>query len=426
MVTKKGTVVVLGLGYVGLPLAIEFSKHYQVIGFDVSEKRIGELKSGFDSSKETASEDIVSAIRDGRLSFTNDEGKLRGKNFYIVSVPTPVNERFEPDLYAVKSASEIVGRAICKGAVVVYESTVYPGATEEECIPLVSDISTLLPSEDFYFGYSPERINPGDKKASVRDIVKVTSGCCPYSAKIIDELYGTIVTAGTFSVKSVRVAEACKVFENVQRDVNIALVNEFSILCHSMGINCADVLSGAATKWNFMPFSPGLVGGHCIGVDPYYLIHKANAVGNSLALTAQARKTNEYMPFFIVQKLKDQFLLDSKSTSINNVLIMGYTFKENCPDTRNTKVKVIIDELANVCNRIDVFDPWVSGPDRTRSGLNFVENLSSARYDAIMVTVKHDIFMESEVDLLVKIQNEDPIFFDLKRCYPNIKSHFIL
>ncbi len=426
MDTKNSTLVVLGLGYVGLPLAIEFSKHYQVLGFDLSENRIRELDSGFDSTKETAAEDILLAKRGGRLSFTNDEGKLSGKDFYIVSVPTPVNERFEPDLYAVKSASEIVGRAIAKGGIVVYESTVYPGATEEECIPLVSDISNLIPSVDFYYGYSPERINPGDNQASVRDIVKVTSGCCSYSAKIIDELYGKIITAGTYSASSVRVAEACKVFENVQRDVNIALVNEFSILCHSLGISNRDVLSAAGTKWNFMPFSPGLVGGHCIGVDPYYLIHKANAIGNNLALTAQARKTNEYMPYFIAQNLKDQFLLSGKPASINNVLIMGYTFKENCPDTRNTKVKIIIDELVDVCNRIDVYDPWVSGFDRTSSGFNFVDNLNTASYDAIIVTVKHDVFMDLEADLLAKIRNEDPVFFDLKRCYVNIDSDFTL
>lgn len=426
MSNENSTLVVIGLGYVGLPLAIEFSKHYQVLGFDLSEKRIRELDSGFDSTKETSAEDILLAKSGGRLSFTNDEGELSGKNFYIVSVPTPVNERFEPDLYAVKSASEIVGRAISKGGIVVYESTVYPGATEEECIPIVSDISTLIPSVDFYYGYSPERINPGDKQGSVQDIVKVTSGCCSYSGKIIDELYGKIITAGTHLASSVRVAEACKVFENVQRDVNIALVNEFSMLCHSLGISSGDVLSAAATKWNFMPFTPGLVGGHCIGVDPYYLIHKANVLGNRLALTTQARKTNEYIPYFIVQNLKDKFLQDGKSASINNVLIMGYTFKENCPDTRNTKVKIIIDELVDVCNRIDVYDPWVSEFDRASSGLNFVDNLNTASYDAIIVTVKHDVFMDLEVDLLAKIGNEDPVFFDLKRCYVNITSDFTL
>jgi len=426
MSNKNSTLVVIGLGYVGLPLAIEFSKHYQVLGFDLSEKRIRELDSGFDSTKETSAEDILLAKRGGRLSFTNDEGELSGKNFYIVSVPTPVDERFEPNLYAVKSASEIVGRAISKGGIVVYESTVYPGATEEECIPIVSDISTLIPSVDFYYGYSPERINPGDKKGSVQDIVKVTSGCCSYSEKIIDELYGKIITAGTYLASSVRVAEACKVFENVQRDVNIALVNEFSMLCHSLDISSSDVLSAAATKWNFMPFTPGLVGGHCIGVDPYYLIHKANAVGNSLALTAQARKTNEFIPYFIVQNLKDQFLLNDKSASINNVLIMGYTFKENCPDTRNTKVKIIIDELVDICNRIDVYDPWVSEFDRASSGLNFVDNINTTSYDAIIITVKHDVFMDLEVDLLAKIRNEDPVFFDLKRCYVNIGSDFTL
>ena len=426
MDTKRQTIVVIGLGYVGLPLVVEFSKYFQVIGFDTNEKRVKELNACMDVTKELTSDDLHECISERGAQITYEELTITGKDFYIVCVPTPVDDRFEPDLTAVKLASMLVGRVIKRGGTVIYESTVYPGATEEDCIPLVAAASGLKRTEDFYFGYSPERINPGDRNSSITGVVKVTSGCCEKSSLMIDELYGKIVTAGTYRAKSIRVAEASKVFENVQRDVNIALVNEFSMLCHALSIDTQDVLKASSTKWNFMPFSPGLVGGHCIGIDPYYLIHKAKTVGYNLDITMQARKINESMPYFIVQQLKDHLLLRDSPARNCKVLIMGYTFKENCPDTRNTKVKEVVNELTKLACKIHVYDPWVDSSELNIHGVNFIDSIGLESYDAVIVAVKHKIFVDYDSSEWARILKNKPIFFDLKNCCPYFDSNFTL
>jgi UDP-N-acetyl-D-glucosamine/UDP-N-acetyl-D-galactosamine dehydrogenase len=420
------TIVIIGLGYVGLPLVIEFSKYFNVIGFDKNTKRVTELLDYIDSTKEVTSKELKEVLNNNGAIFTNNESYIEGKDFYIVCVPTPVDERFEPDLTAAKDASEIVGRVIRENGTVIYESTVYPGATEEDCIPIVSKVSGLEPSKDFYYGYSPERINPGDSNSSVRKVVKVTSGCCSDSAKIIDDLYKTIITAGTFPASSIRVAEASKVFENVQRDVNIALVNEFSMLCHALKINTDDVLEASATKWNFMSFSPGLVGGHCIGIDPYYLIHKAKMVGTDLDITMQARRINESIPYFIIQNFKDHLLKKNIMANVTNILIMGYTFKENCPDTRNTKIKDLADGLLSLGCKLDIYDPWVVDDEALIKKANFINDPYIKDYQAIIVAVKHDQFTQMSQSNWSNLLRNKPIFFDLKKSCVYFKSDFSL
>tara|TARA_B100000963_G_scaffold90291_1_gene77810 strand:- start:1281 stop:2558 length:1278 start_codon:yes stop_codon:yes gene_type:complete len=425
MSKKNKKIVVIGLGYVGLPLVIEFSKFFDVIGLDKNKNRIKELLNLNDSTKEVSRNDLSEAINRG-VNFTDDESKITGKDFYIVCVPTPVDERFEPDLTATRIASEIVGRSIKKNGTVIYESTVYPGATEDDCIPIVSKLSGLKPSEDFYFGYSPERINPGDINSSLKKVVKVTSGCCQYSAKLIDELYKKIIPAGTFLASSIKVAEASKVFENVQRDVNIALVNEFSMLCHALNIQTDDVIEASSTKWNFMPFSPGLVGGHCIGIDPYYLIHKAKMLGSDLDITMQARKINESMTYFIIQNFKDHFLKRNINSKNSNVLIMGYTFKENCPDTRNTKIKDLVDGLLSLECNIDIYDPWITTEAIKSKNVTLVDDIFNQTYQAIIVAVKHNHFTEMSKDNWLNLLKNKPIFFDLKKSCKYLKSDFSL
>lgn len=420
------TVVVIGLGYVGLPLALELSAHYKVIGFDVQTQRIDELNNFIDHTKEISTEKLRSCLSDNGVSFVSKEEQIKGKDFYIIAVPTPVNSRFEPDLSIVESACELMGRVITRDSTIIFESTVYPGVTEDVCIPIIDKISGLKGGEDFYYGYSPERINPGDAKSSVTNVVKITSGCCERSSASINDLYSKIIVAGTYSAQSIKVAEAAKVFENVQRDVNIALVNEFSILCNALNIKTSDVLAAAATKWNFMKFSPGLVGGHCIGIDPYYLIHKANSLGYPLDIAVQARKLNESMPYFIVQELKNKFLQKKRAIDESKVLIMGYTFKENCPDTRNTKVKDIINNLNELNSLIDVFDPWVSYLDKSESGFNFVDEPDKSGYDAVIVAVKHQVFYDYSEKEWNQILANKPILFDLKGCCKGIKVDFSL
>ncbi len=425
MKSKINSIAVIGLGYVGLPLSLELSKHYKVIGFDIDMSRVDELNNAIDRTQEVSNEYLLKSINNKRLSFSSSENSLHDIDFYIVAVPTPVNERFEPDLSIVESASQLVGRVISKGSIVVYESTVYPGVTEDICIPIINKVSGMEGGRDFYFGYSPERINPGDANSSVTNVVKITSGCCKESSRVINDVYSKIISAGTYEAESIKVAEAAKVFENVQRDVNIALVNEFSILCNALKIDSSDVLDAAATKWNFMKFSPGLVGGHCIGIDPYYLIHKANSLGYSLDITMQARKINESIPHFIVQELKNVLL--QKNMPINNIkiLVMGYTFKEDCPDTRNTKVKDIINNIYEFTSSVDIYDPWVSALDKENSEFNFIEELKD-NYDVVIVAVKHTYFQNLTKDEWNNILKEESVLFDLKGCCNEIKSDFSL
>jgi UDP-N-acetyl-D-glucosamine/UDP-N-acetyl-D-galactosamine dehydrogenase len=426
MKSEINSIAVIGLGYVGLPLSVELSKYYRVVGFDIDASRVDELNNSIDRTQEVSNEHLLESINKNKLSFSSLETSLNGIDFFIIAVPTPVNERFEPDLSIVESASQLIGRVISKGSIVVYESTVYPGVTEDVCIPIINQVSGMEGGRDFYFGYSPERINPGDVNSSVTNVVKITSGCCKESSKVINDVYSKIITAGTYEAESIKVAEAAKVFENVQRDVNIALVNEFSILCNALKIDTSDVLDAAATKWNFMKFSPGLVGGHCIGIDPYYLIHKANSLGYSLDLTMQARKINESMPYFIVQELKNVLLQNNSPIKDIRVLIMGYTFKEDCPDIRNTKVKDIINNIYEFTSSVDIYDPWVSASDKYKSGFNFIEELGD-NYDAVIVAVKHTSFQNLTINEWNNILKEKPVLFDLKGCCNNeIESDFSL
>jgi len=426
MSENKKSVVIIGLGYVGLPLALEFSQHYCVTGFDVNSERIDDLNDFRDTTQEVSSRALKSALTSQNITFVNDETKIVGKDFYVVAVPTPVNSRFEPDLTIVEKASVLLGRVIASGSIVIFESTVYPGVTEDICIPLINKGSGLEGGVDFFYGYSPERINPGDLTSSVTTVVKVTSGCCSKSADLINELYSSIVKAGVYSAKSIKVAEAAKVFENIQRDVNIALVNEFSILCTAMGIKTSDVLDAADTKWNFMRFSPGLVGGHCIGIDPYYLIHKAKSMGHSLDIAVQARKRNESMPYYIVEQLKNKLIQMRRPINDINVLVLGYTFKENCPDIRNTKVMDIIVNLNEFTSSVAVFDPWVAESDKKHSKVNFIQDPRNQVFDAVIIAVKHQDFVEYSKNDWDEILRGNPIVFDLKESCHNVNSHFSL
>ena len=420
------TVGVIGLGYVGLPLLVQFAKKYKALGFDLDRDRIYELENGLDHTFEVEPSDLIQARDEKLAKFSFDPSDLRNLDYYIVCVPTPIKENNEPDLIALTAASKLVGRHLKKGSTVVFESTVYPGATEEVCIPIIEKESGLLRSTDFFYGYSPERINPGDKERKVTDIVKVTSGCCEHSAKQIDKLYTSVIKAGTFQAKSVAVAEAAKVFENVQRDVNIALVNELSILCDKLGINSADVLKASSTKWNFHKYAPGLVGGHCIGVDPYYLIDRGKSVGVEMGLIEKARKINESLVFHIVDQFKTA-LLKKKIYSENiNVIIFGYTFKENCPDTRNTKVKELAFSLSEIIDSVDIFDPHVREVDLEHSELNFVNCFDNAPYDAAFLAVNHDEFQSFDREFWGRILKKNHIVFDLKNSIAAIEVDFRL
>jgi UDP-N-acetyl-D-glucosamine/UDP-N-acetyl-D-galactosamine dehydrogenase len=348
---------VIGLGYVGLPLAVEFGKKYQTIGFDINVNRVEQLKSGVDSTLEVDAAELTSS---SQLTFSCDVEQLKSVDVYIVTVPTPVDRHKRPDLSPLISASKTIGKTVRKGNVVIYESTVYPGATEEDCIPVVEQVSGLKFNQDFFAGYSPERINPGDKQHRLTTIKKVTSGSTPEVADYVNRLYGSIVTAGTHQASSIRVAEAAKVIENTQRDLNIALVNELAIIFNKMGIDTLDVLEAAGTKWNFLPFRPGLVGGHCIGVDPYYLTHKAQEIGYSPEVILAGRRINDSIGQYVVAQVVKLMLKRRIHVEDSNILIMGLTFKENCPDIRNTRVVDIVNEFKDYGANVDVYDPWVS------------------------------------------------------------------
>jgi len=409
----EARIAVLGLGYVGLPLAVEFSKQYEVIGFDINEHRVSELNKGHDRTLEVADETLSAAVQ-SRLSVTACPEDLATANVYIVTTPTPIDENKEPDLRAITAASKTIGAVLKPGDTVVYESTVYPGATEEHCVPVLEKISSLKLNEDFTVGYSPERINPGDKKHTLANIIKVTSGSTPEAADYIDALYGSIIAAGTHKAPSIQVAEAAKVIENTQRDVNIALMNELAILFNRLEIDTRDVLEAAGTKWNFLPFTPGLVGGHCIGVDPYYLTHKANAVGYHPEIILAGRRLNDSMGSYVASQTVK--LMAKRGLPINSasVLVLGLTFKENTPDLRNTRVIDVIKELEEYGIDVSVYDPWADPAEARRYlGIELLHESELSKYDGIVFTVNHKDFQNGpKVEELLK--NKQCIVYDLK------------
>jgi len=389
-------IAIVGLGYVGLPLALAFSKYFSTVGYDINKKRIDQLRSGYDHTNEALTESLAP---NANLVFTNNEDDLANSSIYIVTVPTPIDTDNSPDLEPLIAASKLVGSRLEKDNIVIYESTVYPGATEEICIPLLEQTSGLVLNRDFYVGYSPERINPGDRIHTLENIVKLTSGSNEESSLLIDELYKKIITAGTYRLPGIREAEAAKVIENVQRDVNIALMNELAQIFKRLNIDTQTVLHAANTKWNFLPFTPGLVGGHCIGVDPYYLAHKAREAGYEPHIIPASREINEGMGRYIA----DQIMQVMRSANIKkpNILIMGLSFKENCPDLRNTKVIDIYRTLLPSSSNVDVFDPWVDRETALKEyGIELINEPVNGQYDAIILAVKHDIFAESGIETI--------------------------
>jgi len=407
---------IIGLGYVGLPLAVEFGKKYSVLGFDINQSRIEQLQKGYDSTLEVSDNELKEAIY---LKYSSAVTELKSCNVYIVTVPTPIDEHKQPDLTPLVKASEMLGKVVKKNDIIIYESTVYPGATEEVCLPVVERVSGLKFNEDFYAGYSPERINPGDKEHRVTNILKVTSGSTPEIAEIVDQLYKSIITAGTHKASSIKVAEAAKVIENTQRDVNIALINELSIIFNKLNIDTLEVLEAAGTKWNFLPFRPGLVGGHCIGVDPYYLTHKAQSVGYHPEMILAGRRLNDGMGKHVVSELVKKML--KKRIQINgaNILLMGLTFKENCPDLRNTKVVDIVSELKEYNINVDIVDPWCSNDEAQHEyGLNLTTEYKENNYDAIILAVGHNEFKEMGADKIRGLGKVDHVLYDLKYVLP--------
>ncbi len=403
---------VVGLGYVGLPLAVEFGKKQEIIGFDINEKRIDALQSGFDSTLEVAEDELQAAKF---LTYSSDKNDLATCNVYIVTVPTPIDEHKQPDLTPLIRASETIGTVIKQGDVVIYESTVYPGATEEVCVPVIEERSGLVFNKDFFAGYSPERINPGDKSHRVTTIKKVTSGSTPEVADFVDQLYRGIIAAGTHKASSIKVAEAAKVIENTQRDLNIALINELAIIFNKMNIDTQAVLEAAGTKWNFLPFKPGLVGGHCIGVDPYYLTHKAQAIGYNPEIILAGRRLNDGMGEYVVSQLVKAMLKRRLHVDGSNVLILGLSFKENCPDLRNTRVIDIVRALQDYNVNVDVYDPWVDKAEAfAEYGINPVNAPRIGAYDSVVIAVGHRQFVDLGVDQIRSYCKEQHVVYDLK------------
>ncbi|MEZ8991512.1 Vi polysaccharide biosynthesis UDP-N-acetylglucosamine C-6 dehydrogenase TviB [Vibrio breoganii] len=402
---------IIGLGYVGLPLAVEFGKKFNTLGFDINTKRVKELTEGNDFTLECSSEELSEATH---LNYSANVTDLNDCNVYIVTVPTPIDEHKQPDLTPLVKASEMLGKVVSKGDIIIYESTVYPGATEETCIPVVETVSGLTFNQDFFAGYSPERINPGDKEHRVTNILKVTSGSTPEVAEYVDQLYKSIIVAGTHKASSIKVAEAAKVIENTQRDVNIALINELSIIFNKLNIDTLEVLEAAGTKWNFLHFRPGLVGGHCIGVDPYYLTHKAQTVGYHPEMILAGRRLNDGMGQYVVSELVKKMLKQRIHVEGANVLVMGLTFKENCPDLRNTKVVDIVSELKEYNINVDVVDPWCSSEEAQHEyGLSLSEPKSD-HYDAIILAVGHNEFKAMGAEEIRKLGKESHVLYDLK------------
>ena len=406
---------IIGLGYVGLPLAVEFAKNRPVIGFDINKKRIRELKMGRDSTLETTEGELREAKF---LSYTTNPEELKSANCFILAVPTPIDKHRKPDLIPLLKASETVGKFLKKGDVVIYESTVYPGATEEECVPMLEKYSGLKFNQDFFCGYSPERINPGDKEHRLATVKKVTSGSTREVANLVDSLYKEIITAGTHKAESIKVAEAAKVIENTQRDLNIALINELAIIFNKMGIDTEAVLKAAGSKWNFLPFRPGLVGGHCIGVDPYYLTFKAEAIGYRPRIILAGRHLNDSMGVYVVSQLIDAMIKKTIPIDGANVLIMGLTFKENCPDVRNTLVIDMINELAQYGCNVEVFDPWVDVEEaQSECGVLPIEEPEKNKYDAIIMAVAHDEIKELGYEKIREYGKNPHLLYDLKYLF---------
>ena len=403
---------IIGLGYVGLPLAVEFGRKRDVIGFDIKQDRIDELKSGHDSTNEVTSEELAAARY---LTFSTQIKDLDICNCYIISVPTPIDEDKRPDLTPLISASETVGKILKKGDLVIYESTVYPGATEEDCVPVLEKFSDLKYNQDFYCGYSPERVAPGDKEHSLTKITKITSGSTPEITDLVDSLYSDIITAGTYKTSSIKVAEAAKVIENTQRDLNIALGNELAIIFKKMGIDTEEVLKAAGSKWNFLPMVPGLVGGHCLGVDPYYLTYKAEALGYRPEIILAGRRLNDSMPSYVVAQLIEQMKKHSIQIKGARILVMGLTFKENCPDLRNTRIVNIISELGDKNCDVDVYDPWVKNKDaKDLFNITLTQNLRTDTYDSVILATKHQQFQDLGASYIRSLCKSDHVIYDLK------------
>lgn len=406
---------IIGLGYVGLPLAVEFSRKRPILGFDINQRRIDELKSGNDFTLETTQEELAAA-KD--LSYSTNPDDLRTCNCFIVTVPTPIDEYKRPDLTPLIKASETVGKVLKKGDIVIYESTVYPGCTEEDCVPVLEKYSGLKFNQDFFCGYSPERINPGDKEHHITTIKKVTSGSTPEIADLIDELYNEIITVGTHKAESIKIAEAAKVIENTQRDLNIALINELALIFNKLGIDTEAVLKAAGTKWNFLPFRPGLVGGHCIGVDPYYLTHKAEAIGYHPQVILAGRRINDGMGVYVAGQLFKEMLKRRVQVLGARVLVLGLTFKENCPDLRNTRVIDVIHELQDYEIQVDVHDPWINGDQAQHEfGLDLVQTPLNHTYDGIILAVAHDEFKEMGAEAIHKLGKDNHVLYDLKNVF---------
>ena len=404
-------IAIIGLGYVGLPLAVEFGKKYSVSGFDINQVRIDELTSGYDRTQETTSEELKSLQH---LTFSTDKEQLSTCNIFIVTVPTPIDKYKNPDLTPLLSASRTVGKFLKKNDLVIYESTVYPGCTEEDCVPVLEQESGLVFNQDFFCGYSPERINPGDKINTLTKIKKVTSGSTPKIADFVDDLYGSIIEAGTYKATSLKVAEASKAIENAQRDVNISFVNELALIFDKMGIDTSEVLEAAGTKWNFLKFKPGLVGGHCIGVDPYYLLHKSESLGYHPQVILSGRRVNDNMGIFVANKLIKLLIKKGHKIEGSKVLILGITFKENCPDIRNSRVIDVYRELKEFGVDVDVFDPWANKHEvKNEYDIALLDNLMN-KYDGILLAVSHDEF---KILNLENLKNTNAVIFDIKGIY---------
>jgi len=409
-------IAIIGLGYVGLPLAVEFGKQYTTLGFDINTKRLSELQKGHDSTLEVDDQELIEAKH---LSYSSSLDDLKPCNVFIVTVPTPINEHKQPDLTPLIKASEAIGKVLKPNDIVIYESTVFPGATEEDCVPVLERVSGLKFNQDFFCGYSPERINPGDKEHRVTTILKVTSGSTPEVAETVDQLYRSIIIAGTHKASSIKVAEAAKVIENTQRDVNIGLINELALIFNKLDIDTEEVLKAAGTKWNFLPFRPGLVGGHCIGVDPYYLTHKAQSVGYHPEIILAGRRLNDGMGAHVASQLVKAMLKKRIRVEGARVLVMGLTFKENCPDLRNTKVVDIISELQDYGVKVDCYDPWIDPKEAEHEyGLKPITSPEVGMYDSIVIAVAHKQFVEMGVEKIRALGKPTHVLYDLKYILP--------
>jgi UDP-N-acetyl-D-galactosamine dehydrogenase len=412
---KNTKIGVLGLGYVGLPLAVEFGKRYSTVGFDIKASRVAELKAGRDSTLEVEPAELKTAKK---LSFSHELNDLRGCNFYIVTVPTPVDRYNRPDLRPIEGASELLGKVLKKGDIVVYESTVYPGCTEEIAVPILERVSGLKYNRHFFCGYSPERINPGDKTHRLTTIKKITAGSTPDVAEYVNKVYGSIIEAGTHKASSIAVAEAAKVIENTQRDVNIALINELALIFNRLGIDTEEVLLAAGTKWNFLPFRPGLVGGHCIGVDPYYLTHKAQEIGYHPEMILAVGRINVNMSLYVAERVAQLMLKKRIHVNGAKILVLGLTFKENCPDLRNSKVADVVKELANYGAQVDVYDPWVDAKEAEHEyGITPIKKPAKGEYDAVVVAVAHNQFRKLGIKRVREFAKRKHVLFDIKYVF---------